>query len=621
MLTSFRAKRSNVLVWILMALLIVGLAGFGISTGGGGGQAVARVGGQKIETDAVTRALDQELRAISTQIGRTLPMAEARQFGIDRMVLARLVGDAALDEAAAGLGLSTGDASVQRQILATPAFQGIDGTFDRQAYRFAIERIGLSESAFEAMLRADLTREMLASGLQSAVAMPATAARLLLEHVGEQRRFDWLRLDAGLLPEPVPEPGDGALLAFHDANALRYTRPETRQITYALLTPERLADTIEIAEDEVRAAYDAAGDRFRRPERRIVDRIGFADTAAAAAALARIEAGEIDFDALAAERGLGPDEIDQGDLAAGDLSQEAAAAVFGLAEPGIVGPVPTPLGPSLFRVNAILAATETPFEAARDDLRRERALSRARAEVLDVAPTVEDLLAGGATLEEIAAETPLELGTLALDAGTTGGLADDPAFRALAEAARPGEETDLAALDSGGIVTLRVDAVLPPALIPLPEIRAQVAADWRAEETGRRLTALAETLAAEIDGGATLAEIAARLDRPVTGSGPVARNAVLPDLPPGFASALFETDEAGTIVRADGDSAILAQVVEILPFDADAPENAALAAAVSEQMRAQAADDALALFIEAQQREAGVSINQSLFEQLVARFP
>lgn len=621
MLTIFRAKRSNVLVWILMGLLIVGLAGFGITTGGGGSQAVARVGGEKVEADAVVRALDQELRAISTQIGRALPMSEARQFGIDRMVLARLIGDAALDDAASELGLSMGDAAVQRQILATPAFQGISGAFDREAYRFALDRTGLSEAEFETMLRAELTRETIASALQSAVTMPATASRILLDHIGEERRFDWLRLDADLLEAPVPEPGDGALLAFHDANIVRYTRPETRQITYAALTPAMLAETIDIPEDELRAVYDAAGERYRRPERRIVDRIGFPDAAAAAAALARIEAGEIDFDALAAERGLGPDEMDQGAIAAGDLAAEAADAVFGLTEPGVAGPVPTPLGPSLFRVNAILAPSTTPFETARDEIRRDRALERARGEVLDAAPAVEDLLAGGASIEEIVAETPLEIGVLSLDAGTTGGLSDDPVFRGLAEGARAGEETDLAGLDGGGIVTLRVDAVQPPAPIPLPEIRAQVAADWRAEETARRLVALAEEFAAEIASGTALATIAERIDRPVTGAAPASRGAVLPDLPPGFLAALFAAEDGGTIVRPDGDGAILAHVVEVLPFDAASPDNAALTEAVQQQMRAQAADDALVLFVQALQQEAGVSIDQRLFEQLLAQFP
>ncbi len=102
MLNAFRTKRSNILVWVLMVMLIVGLAGFGIGVSGGlGNQDVAQVGDQSVTAEEYGRALDQELRSISGQLGRTLPMSEARQYGIDRMVLARLVNDATLDAEAA----------------------------------------------------------------------------------------------------------------------------------------------------------------------------------------------------------------------------------------------------------------------------------------------------------------------------------------------------------------------------------------------------------------------------------------------------------------------------------------------------------------------------------------
>ena len=69
--------------------------------------------------------------------------------------------------------------------------------------------------------------------------LPDTEALTVLDFLGEKRSFDWIRLDAALLPEPVPAPTDADLAAEHDAHAAdRYTRPETRQITYASVTPE-----------------------------------------------------------------------------------------------------------------------------------------------------------------------------------------------------------------------------------------------------------------------------------------------------------------------------------------------------------------------------------------------
>ncbi len=621
MLTMFRASRSNVIVWILLGLLIVGLAGFGITTGGGGGRTVAQVGDARIEADTLARALDQELSAISRQIGRTLPMSEARQFGVDRMVLARLINDATLDDEAARLGLSTGDATVQRMVMATPAFRGTDGTFDRAAYGFALERTGMTPAEFETLLRAEATRELIAGSVQGAARMPETAATTILDYIGETRRIAWIELGADLLADPVPAPDAAALEAFHAENAARYTRPETRRITYALLDPAALAATIELTDAELRAAYEAERGRFDIPERRILDRIGFATTEEAAAARARIEAGEADFDAIAAERGLGPDAIDLGEQTRADLSPEAGEAVFAAPEPGVVGPAATPLGPSLFRINAILAASVTPFEAAREDLEAELALEAARAQVADAAAPVEDLIAGGARLEEVAAETEFELGTLALDAATTGGLADDAAFREAAEAAEPGVETDLVELASGGLAALRVDAVEPPALIPLEEVRGQVAADWTAAETARLLQARAEEFAAEIEGGLTLADVAARLGREVQTAGPLGRADLLPEAPAGLVEAAFAAPPQVMVVRSEPGRSVLAQVAEVIPFAADTPQTEALETQVTEEIRMMAAEDILSSFVQALQLEAGVSVNQELFEQVLAQFP
>ncbi len=621
MISFFRASRSNVVVWVILGLLVVGLAGFGISTGGGGGRTVAAVGDSTIEVDDLSRTLDQELRTISQQIGRALPMSEARQFGVDRMVLARMINDATLDEEARRLGLSTGDETVQRLVLATPGFRGPTGEFDRQAYAFALERTGLTPVQFERVLRAEATREMIAGSVQSAVAMPEAAARTLLDFAAEQRRFEWIALDDALLEDPAPEPTEAELAAFHAANPVRYTRPETRRLTYVALEPETLAATLDVPEADLRSAYDAAGDRFAEPERRIVDRIGFATSDEAAAARASIEAGETDFDALAADRGLDATEIDQGEVTRTGLAAPTAEAVFGSEGPGLVGPVDTPLGPSLFRINAILPAKTTPFETARETLRTERALSLAADRIAAEAAPLQDLLVGGARLEEIAAETDFVLGTLALDAATTGGLADDPVFRTLAGEAEPGIETDLVSLTSGGLAAVRLEAIDPPALIPLVEIRDTVAADWRAAENALRVADLAGSLKAELDGGLSMTDLAARLDRPLIPAGALVRTDLLPEAPSGLVPAIFTAGPDGVVIATDGGAVALARLTEITPFDPDAPEAAGLPDQITGQLRAEAADDALALLLQALQAEAGVSVNQNLLDQVLARFP
>ena len=290
MLTTFRASKSNIVVWILLVLLIDRADRASASRpAAAGARAWSRRRRAPDRGATPTRARStRRLRAISTQVGRPLTMAEARQFGIDRVVLARLVGDATLDDEAARLGLSTGDGAVRGDGARDAGVPGRGRQRSTaQAYAFALERTGLTPAEFEELLRAEATRELIAASLQSAVAMPEIAGDTLLGYAGETRRFDWLTLDAG----PAARAGPGARRGG-DRGVLR------RRIPTATSGPETTADHLRRARargarrdhrDRPRTSFarptTRPRDRFDAPERRIADRIGFGTTEEAAAAL------------------------------------------------------------------------------------------------------------------------------------------------------------------------------------------------------------------------------------------------------------------------------------------------------------------------------------------------
>lgn len=621
MLQSFRSRKSGVLLWVLMAMLVVGLAGFGVGVSGGlGSRDVAAVGDQGIPASDYGRAMEQQLRDMGRQTGRGITMEQARAAGIDRQVLAQLLNEAALDGEAMTLGLSTSDARVREEILTIPAFRGPQG-FDPTTYRSALERTGYTPATFEASLRADATRRLVSNGLTSATRPGDGFASRLLAYAGEARTFDWLRLDAAQLSTPIAAPTEAELQAEHDAHPERYTRPETQTITYASMTPDSMAASIEIPEEDIRAAYDADAARFSTPERRILDRIGFATTEEATAARARLDSGETDFDKLAAERGLSPAQIEQGEVTADSLAPTVRDAVFGAAGPGLVGPVDSPLGPSLYRINGVLAAKTTTFEEARDGLAHDLALKQATEQIHDDTAAIEDLIASGATLEEIASETGMELGSIALSSDSHGGLADDPAFRKLAADAVQGEESDLAELSGGGLVALRLESTAPAAVIPLAEIRDRVAADWTAARTADALAGMARGFATELQGGLAMSDLATRLGLPLQAAGPVTRGSQPPNLPASLLDGVFAAPASGTVVEPDGAGAILAQVTAITAFDPAAPANAQILEQVQGQVRDGTAADLIALYTTTLRDRAGVEVNQRLVDTTLARFP
>lgn len=622
MLGSFRKTKNNILVWALLVMLIIGLAGFGIGAGGGiSSQNVARVGDTPVPSDSYIRALQQELRALTAQTGRSLTMAEAREYGFDRIVLARLINDAALDGEAGRLGLSIGDEAVRAEVVDAPSFRGSDGKFDREAYAYALDRIGLRPAEFEDLLRRENARGLITDAVAAAAIQPERAALTVLGFLGERRSFDWLRIDAATLPDPIPSPTDADLQAEHDEHEDRYTRPETLRIAYAAIDPETLAAEIEIPEDDLRAAYDAGVEHFRTPERRALDRIGFGTMEEAETARAAIDTGETDFDAVAAARGLSPQETDLGLVAKGELSDEAGAVVFAADGPGIVGPITTPLGPAIFRVNGIVAARTTPFEEAEPQLRSEKALAEAKIRIAEDAPHIEDLIAGGATVEEIASETVMQLDEISLNSETAGGLADDPAFRAAATDAETGIETDIVQLANGGLASLRVEAVEPPTVLPLEDVRDRVAADWTEARTAEALTAVAEGYVEELNGGLDFAALAERIGVPAATAGPMTRGDTLPGAPADLVAEVFAAGTGDAVVVADGAGVTIARVTSVAAFDPETEDNAAVVESLQSQLREQTRGDLVALFTAAIRDAEGVTTNPSLIESTLARFP
>jgi peptidyl-prolyl cis-trans isomerase D len=611
-----KGKSSNILVWILMGLLIVGLAGFGATNFGGTITSVGRVGDTEIGVDTYARALEQELRAIGAERGRAVPLSEAREAGIDQAVLQRLVAQSALVNEASVLGLSIGDERMGREILEIPAFAGVDGQFDREAYAFALEQAGLSVAEFEDQVRGDTAASLVQAGVIGAVAAPETYVTTLLGYLQEQRDVTWARVTTENLTEPLPEPTEADLQAFYEANEAAFTLGETKVITYAKLTPDMLLGTVEIDEATLQAAYQERIDEFVQPERRLVERLVFGSDEEAAQALAAINAGETTFDALVEARGLTLEDIDMGEATVASLDG-AGEAVFALTEPGVIGPLPSPLGPALFRMNAILSAQEIPLEEAEEVLREELAADRARRVIDDSISQIDDLLAGGATLEDLAEETEMEVGQIDWRPETDEGIAAYPAFREAAAAVTADDFPEVLTLDDGGIFALRLDTVRAPALQPLDDVRDQVIAGWEMQELTTRVAERAQAVADEIAAGREMAAI--RL--PIEMERGLTRDTELLTTPPTFMSEVFAMEPGEIRVISGNGAAFVLRLDEIREADMSDPQNMMLRGVFGQQAAQEIAGDILTAFTTGVIAQSGVEINDAAVNAVHAQFP
>ena len=575
------AKKNSVgktAMWGLMGLLFVGLGGFGAVNLSGNLRTIGSVGDKPISVDTYARQIQQELRAISAQTGSAMSFAQAQQLGLDRAVLQRLMRDRALDHEATQMGLSIGDTILRDRILEISSFQSVDGKFDRDGYAQALRSAGLNESEFETNLREETARQLLQGAILSGVEMPAAYSETLVAYVSEARDFTWVLLDETSLETPIADPDEATLKAYFDANADTFVLPATKKITYAWLNPTDIIDQVEMPEDELRAEYESRAEQYNQPERRLVERLVFADQATADQAAAALEVGGTTFEALVLDRGLSLSDVDMGDVDLADLGA-AGEAVFGADVGTVVGPADSDLGPALFRVNAVLPEQNVTFEEAEPELRDALAADRAVRIVEAQAEDFDDRLAGGATLEQLAEETDMVLGQIDWTVDSSDGHAAYEGFREAAATVTDADFPKVSQLGDGGIFALRLDEALPERPATYADVADQVAERWRAEQIVSGLRVQADAAKTQAETGSTFASLglSERVAKAQT------RDAFLSATPTGFTGEVFEMAVGDVRIMEGEDTVVLVRLDAITAADSDNAQAQALLTGLREQ--------------------------------------
>lgn len=599
----------SLVVWVLVAMLIAGLSGFGVENFGGATAKIGRVGEIEIEANDYAREMQGQINTLTRQFGAPVSMADARSFGVDRQVLAGLVNRAALDNEAARLGLSVGDATVAAELGKISAFQGISGTFDREAYAMTLQQNGTNEAAFEANLRRDVARALLTGAVAGGVVSPAPLTDTLVAYAGEKRGFSLLVLDDTALDAPLAAPTPAEVQAHYDANIATYTRPEAKRVEYAALLPETLAANMEVPEDEVQKAYDARLSEFMIPEKRLVERLVYPDEAAALAAKARLDQGT-SFDDLVAERGLTLEDVDLGDVTREEL-EGAADAVFALTEPGTVGPLPSALGPALYRMNAILAAQETTLDAARPELLQILQTEAAARAIADKVEAIDDALAGGATLQDLSTEFGMTLASTDYAAGAedNDAITGYTAFRSAADALAEGDFPEAILLEDGGLVAMQLVEILPPSPVPLDKITDKVTEATRAEALARALAAKAAAAKTAVEAGATLES-----QGNVTAVAPTDRQATLDVGPAVVLETAFQMQPGEIRVIEAGSFVALLRLDSITAAEVTSEEGQEMQDSIRQNLDRSIAEDMAALFTATVGQQAGIALDQAVID-------
>ena len=604
---------SKTFVWILMGLIMLSLVGFGAVSFTGSATSVASVGEEEISIQNYYRELQREQQALQAQTGQYIPMSQMAALGMDRMVLNRLISIAAIDNEVNQLGISIGDENLLKEIVEIPSFQGLNGEFDRQSYEYALENVGLSEREFEADLRRESARTLVQGAMMVGTKMPTTMRDTITDYIGARRSFSWVQLRNDQTAMIALAPTDGELQAYYDANPDMFTLPETKQISYVVLSPDMLLDEVEVSQERLQSMFDNRADQYQSPERRLVERLVFGDEEAAASAKAQLETGGTTFEALVEDRGLALADVDMGDMTIGALGA-AGQDVFAAQVGDIVGPLSTDLGPALFRINGRLEARVTLLADVEAELRKEEAASGARRLIEQQSEDIDDLLAGGATLEDVAAETDMVLNTISWTAETSEDIAAYNGFREAATAVTIEDFPAVAFLEDGSLFALRLDEVLPSRPEPLADAYTKALQGWNAAQRQKAISTEANAILARAQSSGNFDD-----GLTVTTETALTRTAYIDTTPADMLNHVFEMEVGELRVVLDAESTVVLRLDEILPAG-ESEELTAMSDALEIQLNQSLSQALFQAFANDARARARPSIDQQALHAVQANF-
>ena len=562
MLQAIRDRAQGLIVWIIVGLIIITFALFGLSSylGGGGKAVVATVNGTEITQAEFLREYQNMRERLQQMLGENYRPELFDENRMKEQVLESLIRRALIDQALADDGFHVAFELAAQTIHGIPAFQGPDGKFSAEQYKQVMRVQGMDPDLFVLQVARDIAQQYLQGGIQESALVTDAQLQDVLRLEGQQREAGYFLLPVARYQDKV-QLDDETIAAWYERNKQRFQVPEAVKLQYVEVDLEKLASDVQVSDEEIRAHYTQYHDNYLlEPERRRVRHILITVNDPAEDAKAketiealakRIRAGE-DFaevakaasqDLLTAEKGG-----DLGDITPGSMDPAFDKLAFSLKKGELGGPVRSRFGYHLIVVEDIKPARYRPLKDVRAQIRKELQMQQAEQRFNDLVARLNDLsFEIPDTLEPVAEELglPLQDGPW-ITRDNAPPPFDDPRIRSAAfsdEVLHEGRNSELIELSDTRVMVLRAADHRPATVRPLKEVREQVVAVLRAEKARELAQQDAAAAIQALEAGTPPEAVAKQYEQRWVAAGLVSRQSAKPakdPVEPALRKALFD---------------------------------------------------------------------------------
>ena len=521
MLTQIRERASGWIAWVIVILLTIPFALWGIQSyfEGTAEITVAEVNGEEISLYDYQNELVRRRQALLERSEGAIDPAllnspELRSDVINGIIINRLI-----NQHVRARNFQLPDELLKRRIETTEEFL-TDGEFDPVLYRDLLRASGFNARFYEQAQRQEaLLGQFISAVTETAIVGEAELNRLLALQL-QTRAAEYAVLPLARFEKAV-KISDAEIEQQYHQNPEQYAQAERVKAAYIDLGIEDIAAEVRVSNAELRTAYEQDSERYQKPESRKashilfgVDETASADEdqdklAAAEAVLGEVQGGG-DFAELAKRHSDDPGSKNQGGdlgvVARGQMVAPFEDAVFDMSEGEVRGPIKTRFGYHLIKLTELTEGSTRSFKEVRDEVAEDVRQLRAEARFAELAEVFENLVFENPDSLQVAAdELGLEIKQTEWFTQTEGeDLAAESVVRNMAfsdEVLNDELNSPAIALGFDRLIALRKAEHEPARAQTFDEVREQIQQTLTAEKARQAMNQHAEHLLEQLRDG------------------------------------------------------------------------------------------------------------------------
>jgi len=273
MLLDIREKMQSWVVWLIVILICITFALFGITSyfSNDSKVVVATVGSEEISLTQFKRNMRVEVSRLKSVLGKDFKTELIESDFVKKSVLDRMIEEKVVNKYLEDAGFGVPDNLLVSTISNDSRFMQ-NGKFSRFVYKAAVNGAGYSTEEYEDLIRTSLKRKQF---VESFIGMPFSNTNNI-EHL---IKLESQTRDARVLKIPAnkitldKEISEETLQQIYNNTKNNYAIPEAVKIAYAELSVKELKKDIKLSDETVKSLYEKNKEFLKTKESRNVSHI------------------------------------------------------------------------------------------------------------------------------------------------------------------------------------------------------------------------------------------------------------------------------------------------------------------------------------------------------------